>query len=166
MLPKLTSPENVSNRVTRLLNISLKEPGIATLEREIQEFPKKREQELSRLKDELDEKYNETVADNNYRLSEKRTKLASLKSGHTTEKNLKKGSILTISENITRMKSEMESMQVQLRKDTIAIRWLNAWRVFWGIIATALLFVVIIYYIFRGVLWFVSLFIPGDKDDD
>lgn len=163
---KYTTPENVSNRVTRLLNISLKEPGVATLEREIRDFPQKREQEIVALKAELDNKYNETVKNNNLRISEKKSKLASAEYGHASEKERKQDTIQSISENISRMRKKIESMQVQIEKDTTAIRWLTVWRVFWGIIATALLFGFILFFVVRGIFWLIGLFMPKSDDDD
>jgi len=160
------STGKISNRVTRMLDISVDAPESVVLNRRIIEYPVRRKNELDALNAELEEKYSKAVEEQNAIISQRTEKLKSVRNGLSCDKRGKEGSIQTISNEIARLNSDIDMLTESIKKDITAIRWMNVWRVIWGILCTAGIAVVAVFFIVGFIFKIIGFFMPGSNNDD
>lgn len=145
----------LSNPITRSLGLSVDAPLSAVISRKINEYPDQRKRALEELNADLEKKYQE---------AESKTKdiIAQRRSEHTALEI----AISTVSKEIKYYNTEIESLSLQIEKDTRTIKWINIWRVIWGILCTVGIIVVVIFTVVGFVFKLISFFIPSDDNKD
>ncbi len=131
------STGKLSNPVTRMLDISVDAPECAILNRKIIEYPERRKRELDILSADLDREYLKKVEEQKSLLAQHKERLDSIKQNIDSDIRDKEISNLSMSEQIDQLNSDIESLTISVKKDIRAIRWMNFWRVIWGILCTA-----------------------------
>lgn len=160
------STGKLSNRVTRMLDISVDAPECAILKRKIIEYPERLKRELDILSADLDEKYAKVVEEQNSLLAQHKERLYSIKQNIDRDISGKKGSILSMSEQIDQLNSDIESLTISIKKDVRAIRWMNFWRVIWGILCTAGIVVVGFLIVAGFIFKIIGIFMSSSRNDD
>ncbi len=158
--------DKVSNRVTRSLNMELQAPGCVLLDIRLREYPNKRKKKIEELTSALNAQYEQAQVNWDDRVSSQKSKLTSEQTGFNLNKNQMQRSIASLTDEVQNLKSGIESMEQEIKKETRSIRWLQTWRVFWGIICTFGGLFKIAFFIFGIIFSFLSIFFPSSKDDD
>lgn len=160
------STGKLSNRVTRMLDISVDAPESAVLNRKIIEYPVHRKSELDALSADFEKRYEKAVEEQNAIISQRTEKLDSVRNGLSFDIRSKKDSIQNLSREIDRFSSDIDTLTKTIKKDVTAIRWMNFWRVIWGILCTAGIAVIGFFIVVGFVFKIISFFMPSSRDDD
>lgn len=156
----------VSNRVTRMLDIPLAIPASSALDEEIKRYPETRRLELERLSAELERKYLVAEQQHKSRLQDEESKLRSAKAKSNGAKGHLQNNIRQARENIEVMQDEIVRYTAQIKNDSRAIGWMITWRIFWGILCTAGILIVGVFLLVGFILKVIGFFMPDSKDDD
>lgn len=148
-------------RVIQLMNITLDEPRCIMLARMAVEYPQKRQVELNKLCQDLESEYQQFCDQNKCQLTtaSQNKNLEDVKNQETKESLVRM--IAITSSNVSQMQESLTNINRQIKKDTNAIRWMNTWRVIWGILCTAGILFVGVVFIFGLII---SIFFPSSDD--
>lgn len=162
MQPTIIISGKIDNDITRMLNITVDAPAIVIFNKKLTDYPVRRKRELDDLKKELDEKIEAAEIQAKEDVEKRRGELQSVGSSLTSQKKGKLNSIQQLNERIDELTTEIDALKIQIKKDTRAIRWMNTWRVIWGILCTAgiaIVFLFIVYgVIMRIIVGIISIF--------
>lgn len=150
-----------------MLDISVDEPVSVFIESELNELPERRAKEIALLSADLDNQYQIAKQKQSATISAQKSGLLSGNEHLKRELSQKQAEISRLSHEIDRKSREIETMSEQIKKDTVAIRWMIAWRVFWGIICTAGFVIVVFFLIIKFIFKVIDFFVGShDNDDD
>lgn len=127
----------LSTPITRSLGLTADAPRSVVIDRKIYEYPNRRKKELEDLNADLERKYKEAESSALAAIEQSQNKLNSLKSSLTTTRSGTEYTISRVNEEIEDYTSDIDQYSIQLKKDVSAIRWMNTWRVIWGLLCTA-----------------------------
>lgn len=154
----------VSNRVTRMMDLSVEASAVVVLDQELTEYPGKRKNELEAMSADLEAKYREAEAKAINNVKQQQQKLKSLRHKLMLEENDSKSLIQSLYESIDDLTNNNSALAAQIKSDGKAIAWMNVWRVIWGLLYTAGIIFVGAFIVIGFLFKIISFFIP--KSDD
>lgn len=152
----------LSNPITRSLGLSVDAPLSAVISRKIYEYPDRRKKALEELNADLEKECQEAESRAKDIIEQRRGEHRALEIALTTVQS----SISSVSKEIKYYNTEMESLSLQIEKDTRTIKWINIWRVIWGILCTVGMIVVVILTVVGFIFKLISFFISSDDNKD
>lgn len=127
----------LSTPITRSLGLTADAPRSVVINRKIYEYPNQRKKELEDLNADLERKYKEAESSALAAIEQSQNKLKQLKSSLSSTKAGTEDSINSVNGEIQSYTTDIDVYTTQIKKDVSAIRWMNTWRVVWGLLCTA-----------------------------
>lgn len=156
----------ISNRVTRLLDLSVDAPETILLDRKIIEYPVTRRRELESLRTEVENAYHKALVEKDITLKTQESKVKyEINSVESNKRNLK-NSISSLTKEIEYLTAQIDTFSEQIKKDVRAIRWMNVWRVIWGILCTAGIIIVGLFIVVGFFIKLIGFFMPDSRSED